>query len=463
MFGLCLLWPLALAAQGKPPRPAFAAPQTATETEEETDKTQPTADDDGTPDRPALWLPIDELLRLGQENNLRLKASRLREIIAGEQEKAARTVRLPAVQAGATVGYLGRTTVFEQGLSHPLHPDLPDWSHNYNLEITQPLYRGGKIRHTIRKAELEKQAAAFQTAADQAEIKLLLLRYYLDLFNLYKEKEVWSRTLEESGRRLKDIRQMRKEGLVTRNDEIRSELQLTNDRLALRETTDHIAIVSQQLDQWLGLDEERLIRPDTSLLHTLPPARSCEEYIRQAYLSYPELAIARYSTRLARHDISLARAAYLPDLTLQAANTLSRPLSTTMEDVFANNWHIALTLSYNLSSLYQNPHKMQEARQYVRLRQNAEEQLRQDLRRQVRTAYIQHREALDRVKALRLSVEQAEENYRIVNNRYKNQLSILTDLLDASNVRLEAELQLTNARTEGLYTYYQLLRASGQL
>lgn len=408
-------------------------------------------------------LPVDELLKLGRENSLRLQASRLRQTIAEAREKTARTTRLPDMHLGATVGYLGRATIFQHGLSRPRHPDLPDWSHNYNLEITQPLYRGGKIRHTLRKAELEKQIVEFRTVADQAEIKLLLLRYYLDLFNLYKEKEVWNRTLEESARRLKDIRQMRKEGLVTRNDELRSQLQLTNDRLALRETADNIAIVSQQLDQLTGLDEQTVILPDTALLHTVPPLSDCETYIGEAYLNYPELTIAHYDTRLARHDISLARADYLPALTLRAANTLSRPLSTTMEDLFSNNWNIALTLSYNLSALYQNPHKMHEARQYVRLRQNAEEQLRQDLRRQVRTAYIKHLEALDRVRALGLSVEQAEENYRIVNNRYKNQLSILTDLLDASNVRLEAELQLTAARTEVLYTYYQLLRASGLL
>lgn len=419
--------------------------------------------DPDTPDSSLRRLPVDELLKLGRENSLRLQASRLHQTIAEAREKTARTTRLPDVHIGTTVGYLGRAAIFQHGLSRPRHPDLPDWSHNYNLEITQPLYRGGKIRHTLRKAELEKQIAAFQTVAEQAEIKLLLLRYYLDLFNLYKEKEVWNRTLEESGRRLKDIRQMRKEGLVTRNDELRSQLQLTNDRLALRETTDNIAIVSQQLDQLAGLDEQTVILPDTALLHTMPPLSDCETYIGEAYLNYPELTIARYDTRLARHDISLARADYLPSLTLRAANTLSRPLSTTMEDLFSNNWNIALTLSYSLSSLYQNPHKLHEARQYVRLRQNAEEQLRQDLRRQVRTAYIKHREALDRVKALGLSVEQAEENYRIVNHRYKNQLSILTDLLDASNVRLEAELQLTAARTEVLYTYYQLLRASGLL
>jgi len=64
---------------------------------------------------------------------------------------------------------------------------------------------------------------------------------------------------------------------------------------------------------------------------------------------------------------------------------------------------------------------------------------------------------------LKLSVKQAEENYRIMQNRYLNQLAILTDLLDANSVRLNAELQLTSARTRVIYTYYQLERACGRL
>lgn len=68
-----------------------------------------------------------------------------------------------------------------------------------------------------------------------------------------------------------------------------------------------------------------------------------------------------------------------------------------------------------------------------------------------------------RVEALRLSVRQAEENYRIMRNRYLNQLAILTDLLDADRLRLNAELQLTTARTDVIYTYYQLQRAVGKI
>ena len=408
-------------------------------------------------------LSLNELFERGTEYSLRIKASHIQEIVASEKEQTARNLRLPEIKLNATTGYIGQPTIFKSGLAHPTHPDVPDWSHNYNVDLTQPIYRGGKIEHSIRRASLEKQIAQLSTANNIADIKLLLLQQYIDLFTLHKQQKVLERNIEESKVRLKDIRKMRKEGVLTRNDEIRSELQLTNDELAYREAKDNTYIVSQQLDVILGLDEDLLLLPDTALLHMPVELQSCDAYIEQAYQNYPEIRLARYHTQLAIADKRLTQADYLPTLSLHAGNTLARPLSSTMEDMFSNNWNVALSLSYNLSSLYHNKHKMREAQQYINLQKNAEEQLMQDIRVKVRSAYIRHNEALDRVKALRLSVTQAEENYRIVHNRYMNQLSILTDLLDASNIRLQEELQLTTARTNVIYTYYELQRICGNL
>lgn len=413
--------------------------------------------------QPVHVLPLDELFRLGTENSLQLKASRIQEVISDEQQKTAYTNRLPNIQIGATAGVIGQPVVFQRGLAHPVRPDAPDWSQNYNIELTQPVYQGGKIQYAIRKADLQKQIAALNTVNNQAEIKLFLLQQYMDLFSFYKQKEVLARNIEESERRLKDISRMKSEGLLTRNDELRSELQLTNDRLAYQEADNSIAIASQQLDILLGLDESLLITPDTTLLYRAIDFRDYETYVQLAYENYPGVQIARRNTRLAEYDIRLTKANYLPNLLLRAGNTLARPMSTTLADMYNNNWNVALSLSYNLSSLYQNKHRMREVKQIVQLRQNAEEQLMQDIRINVRAAYIRHKEALDRVEALKLSVKQAAENYRIVQNRYLNQLSILTDLLDASSVRLTAELQLTVARTQTVYTYYELQRACGNL
>lgn len=408
-------------------------------------------------------LSVDELFRKGEENSLRIKESEIQQTIATEREKTAFTNRLPDISVGATGGYMGEATLFQQGLSHPTHPETPNWSQNYNVQLTQPLYNGGKIRTSTRQASLQKQIAALNLITDKAELKLFLLRQYLNLICYYKQKEVFTRNVEESEVRLKDIRRMRKEGVVTRNDEIRSELQLTNDKLNVEEAENSIAITSQQLNLILGFEESLLLQPDTLVLAKVAHVSAYDDYIQLASVNYPELRIARANTEMAQNGILLSKADNLPSLSLKAGNTLARPLSSSMTDMFANNWNIMLSLSYHLSSLYQNKHKIREAKQNVSLYRTMEEQVMQNVRTRVNSAYIRHREALHRVEALTLSVKQAEENYRIVRNRYLNQLSILTDLLDASSVRLEAELQLTTARTEILYTYYELQRSCGNL
>ena len=50
----------------------------------------------------------------------------------------------------------------------------------------------------------------------------------------------------------------------------------------------------------------------------------------------------------------------------------------------------------------------------------------------------------------------ADENYALVEKRYNNELALLTDLLDASSMKLQADMALVNARVALLYNYYQL-------
>lgn len=364
---------------------------------------------------------------------------------------------------GLRGGFVGQPVVFRHGLTDAYRPDAPDWSQNYAVDLAQPLYQGGRIRHSIRKADLEKRLAVLRTSGDRAEVKLNLLEQYLQLFSLYREQEVLARNIEESELRLRDIRRMKEEGLITNNDVLRSEMQLTNDRLSLRETLNSIQLASQQLDILLGLDEMLLLRPDSSLLYRELSLDSYETYIAEAYANDPTMRQLRMQTELAQNDVRLTRAATLPSISLYASNTLTRPISRTMEDLYNNNWNVGLSVSVPLFALYKNRYKVRESRVAVSLRRNAEEQEMQRIRVRVRTAFLRHQEALQQVEALKLSVRQAQENYRIMQNRYLNQLAILTDLLDANSVRLNVELQLTTARTRVIYTYYQLQKACGRL
>lgn len=414
-------------------------------------------------DEDSLYLSIGQLFDRGMEQNLQLAADRLKEQIADDRARTARASRLPEINIGLNGGFVGQPVVFEHGLSDPTCPDSPDWSQNYAVNVSQPLYHGGRIRYAIRQADIEKEIAVLQTATDHADIKLSLLRQYLTLFSLYKQHVVLTRNINESERRLKDIRQMKEEGLITNNDVLRSEMQLTNNRLSLLETENNIRLTSQQLDILLGLDESLLLRPDTTLLDEVLRLDEYENYISQAYSNDPAMSLRMRQTDLARNNIQAVKAERMPQLSLYAANTLARPVSRTLADMYNNAWNIGLSFSYPLSALYRSKHRIREARRQVDVYRNAEEQHRQQIRMTVWNAYLKHSEALARVDALKLSVKQAEENFRIMRNRYLNQLAILTDLLDADNLRLDAELQLTTARAQVVYTYYELQRAAGKL
>ena len=423
----------------------------------------------------SLFLSVDQLFERGVQHSLQLQADALKEAMAQERTRTARTSSLPDLQVGLKGGFVSIRLklqtmlhppfekLWERGLSDPTYPDIPDWSQNYAIDFSQPLYQGGKIRRTIRKADMEKQVAELQTLTDQAEIKLGLLNQYMNLFSLFKQHEILMRNIEESELRLRDIRRMKKEGLITNNDVLRSEMQLTNDRLSLQETENSIVLVSQQLDILLGQNENLLLKPDTTLLHQAVALEAYDDYITLAYTNDPAMKLLRKQTELARNEIRLTQSLSLPSISLYASNTLARPVSRTLADMYNNNWNVGLSVSYPLSSIYKNSHKIKESKLMVSLRKNDEEQKMQRIRMDVRTAFLRHQEALQRVEALQLSVRQAQENYRIMQNRYLNQLAILTDLLDANSVRLNVELQLVTARTRVIYTYYQLQKACGRL
>ena len=414
----------------------------------------------------SLRLSVDELFRRGVAASLRMQADALRERSAAAGEQAARRAALPELTVGVDAGAIGQPVVFAHGLSDPTRPDTPDWSQSYAVSLRQPLYDAGRIRRGVKRAALQRRLAERAARGDEADVKLALLGAYLDLMRLYKQEEVLGENIAESERRLTDIRRLHREGVVTNNDVLRSELRLREDSLALSEARNALRLTSQELDVALGLDKTTLIVPDTAFLDHLPapPADGgVEAFIRAAYAANPSLLGLKTQTDVALTDLAATRAAVLPTVSLVAGNTLARPITRTMTDLFNNAWSVGLSMSMSLSALYKNGPDVSRARHAVALARNAEEQQRQTLRMDVRRAWTRHREAVDRTGAMRLSIRQADENYRIMRNRYLNRLAILTDLLDAGSLRLDARLQYVTARTQAVYAYYELLRACGRL
>ena len=160
----------------------------------------------------SLDLSIEQLFERGMKHSLPIEADRLQESIAREEAQTARRNLLPDIEVGLRGAFVGQPVVWQHGLSDATRPKSPHWSQNYAVDFTQPLYEGGRLKYAVRRADLQRRIAALQTATDRADIKLTLLDHYLELFSLYKQHLVLRRNIDESERRLVDIRRMKREG-----------------------------------------------------------------------------------------------------------------------------------------------------------------------------------------------------------------------------------------------------------
>lgn len=81
----------------------------------------------------------------------------------------------------------------------------------------------------------------------------------------------------------------------------------------------------------------------------------------------------------------------------------------------------------------------------------------------VNAAFIKHQEAIQQAEILNEAKKLAEENYKITEAKYLNQLAVQAEMTDAQNQKLQSELDYANAEINILYQYYNLLKTTGTL
>ena len=121
-----------------------------------------------------------------------------------------------------------------------------------------------------------------------------------------------------------------------------------------------------------------------------------------------------------------------------------------------NYRYIGIGVRYNLSSLFKNNTKLRKARLDVRKAQERHQLVQEQVENAVQEGYVNFLTAFTDLRTQENSVKLADENYDVIVNRYENGMALLTDMLDASNMKLTAHIGLVNAHINILYNYYKM-------
>ena len=410
-------------------------------------------------------LTIDQLFKSIEDNNAALRAQKSGVESADLGIESAKSKRLPDVDASLSVSYIGNVLLTDRDFTdvHGLHS--PHFGNNFSLQAQQVVYAGGAINAGIRLAELGKRQAETGVRLTRQQVRFVALGQYLDLYKVDNQIQVYEKNIELTRQLITDIKAKQSQGMALKNDITRYELQMESLKLGLTTLRNNRSTLNHQLCNTLGMAQDVRITPDTTVIGKVY-ARNDEQYWQnQGAMSSPLLEQSANAIHIAEQKEKIAKSDMLPKVAFVAADNFDGPITFELPPINKNLnvWYVGVGVKYSISSLFKSNKRVRQSA--VETRQAREEHAVQaeQLNNNVQAAYVQYQQTYVELATQQKSVELARQNYDVMNARYLCQLALVTDMVDASNLRLNAELKEVDARINIVYAYYRMKYVAGDI
>jgi outer membrane protein len=327
-----------------------------------------------------------------------------------------------------------------------------------NLSI--PIYQGLKIQYGIRSSEFLEKASRLDADQDKEAVILNTIDAFSNLYKSRANLRVIQQNLAQSRSRDADFASLEKNGLLARNDKLKALLQTANIELNMADVENNLKVTMVNMNIMLGLPEETVLIPDSTSLVDPGTIKGLQDYEQLALQNRKDMQAIGYRKQASQVGIKKAKADYLPSLSLTSgyiAADIPNFITITNAVTFG------VGLSYNVSSLWKTNAHVSEAKAKLAEVQANEEEMNDEIRRQVNQAYEALLTANKKIEVSQVSIEQGAENYKIVKSKYDNSLLTVTDLLDANALMLQSQISLELAKADAIVAYNTLLERAGIL
>lgn len=396
--------------------------------------------------------------------NLKIKTAQIESSTAAVTE--AKQKRLPNTSVSGSYLRLSNANFDLKTKSNNSNPgqqsEMPKVSQAMygTLNISLPIYTGGKINFGIISSQLLEKAARLDLENEKEEIISTTIEAYANLFKASRAVEIVNENLLQSKQREKEFADLEKNGLLARNDLLKAKLQTSTIELSLLDAENNLQLANLNMNLLLGLPNENKIILDSTSLSKTFNLLSEQEYVVQAINSRNDIKTNNLRKNAADVNVKSIKAEMLPNLSLTGgyiAAYVPKVLTVT------NAVNIGLGVSYNFSSLWKTKAKVEQAESQSKQLSLTNSILQDQITLEVSKNYFDFISAEKKTDVLQDAIEQSTENYRIVKNKYDNSLSTLSDLLEADVTNLQTKLNYVFAQVDAFVAYNRLLQSSGIL
>lgn len=317
-------------------------------------------------------------------------------------------------------------------------------SHSNSITASLPIFTGGELQGQIGQAKANYRSMLSAEERAYNEMKETATTGYFNMLNATNMKALRQESVDRLQAHLDNVIAQYNVGIVARADVLRSEVELANAQQNYITASNEYDVAEATLNNIIGtpLGTTLLLKDRLQYEPYENDMAYCLAYSEQ---HRPELKQAEYAVDSAEAALVVARSGHMPKVYANASNNWGGNGSDWPGDD-DENWSVGVTASMNVFDSGVTWSKIHAAQENLAKAKESQRQIKDNVELEVRTDYLNLREAEKRITTTQVAVASAEEDYHIAVVRYQAGVGTNIDVMDAQEA-------LTQAKTN----YYQAL------
>ncbi|WP_353161106.1 TolC family protein [Myroides odoratus] len=406
-------------------------------------------------------ITLEEAIALSLKNGKEIKKVKASTEASRLQIHSAQNMRYPELEVSGTYNRLFNGTDINLKVPLPASSEdkqMPEVQPKH-LMIGQakaniPLFSGFKITNAVTQSKQYYSLAQLNEASTTENVVYQTINLYFALYKTQQSIALLTENLKRAHQRTLDFEQFLAEGIIAKNDYLRTQLQEANVELSLEETKNTQKNITTRLKVLLDLEEGEPILAEKVQPVAIFPTKTDDLSSRK------DVQSAQKMEEIAQTGIKMARGNFFPSIGLTAGYSAIQ-LDQVVD--ITNATSVGVGVKYDLTQLFKNRTEVNKAKA-KKIEVDYQAQLVEDLAKvEIDEAYNAYELALKKNAVLEKALVQANENYRIVKDKYDNGLTDTDHLLEADVQQLQAQIDTMLGEADETLTLYQYAYKTGKL
>ena len=335
--------------------------------------------------------------------------------------------------------------------------------YTWQSTVTQPVFTGGALINNYLLADLGVDTARVDFERTKLDLILSVKEAYYGVLTAEKGVEVAEQTVEQLESNLTTAQAFFDVGMTPKNDLLQVEVSMAQARQYLIKAQNGLEVARAVFNTLLRRD----INEEVNLVGVsayVPMVIDVDQLTEEAYQERPEIKAAELGIKSAKKGVGLAASGLFPQASIVFYYERQGDDYTVSGSSFepdADSWSVMGVAQWNVWDWGKTVWGIGESKAKVFQAECALEELKDGVRLEVKEASLRVLEAEENIQVAETAVSQAEENFRINEERYKGQVATSTDVLDALTLLAQAKTNYYGALSDYYIARARLARAIG--